>query len=546
MNRLLVPLSFLVFASAVYAGGGPENVLVVVNDLCPESVEIARYYITKRDIPRHHVVHVKIPGGGDGKKPEFVHREMLTWTEYETLLEAPVKAWLAANTGARITIIALTRGVPVVTEAKNSEKGNVPRATTHILAQMMVESDQLRTGPTGHVGVASPFHKHDESIDPATPIAGKWKIYSVGMLNAFSVDDVKRMIDASVASDAKRPDGTIYLGVSKKGDPRGSYNPQFPLVEEFCRKLGLKVETIPHAESGSLLEGKTDVAYYCFGQANWDEKFPAKNKYLPGSVVDNLTSVALTWRAFDPARSGGQTPMTHFSAAGASVIHGCVREPTTGAWDPAYLHVQRYLAGYNVIESFLMGHPWFPWMNLVAGDPLTQAYAERPAVTAELTGEKGAYKLKASAKATRDGAGIKSLTVYVDGVVAGEIGDAGELELKSFDPAVNSWKVVAVDDSRFRTVGVAASAPLAKTTSKVAVKYDSQFKGVATFKVTYGDKEPVLVWSAPDSKEKSGVVKGSKFTIAFESDKEAHTVDIWVKNAKSGPEWITIEVPKRR
>lgn len=532
-------------ASTAIAGGGAENVLVVVNDLCPDSVEIARYYMTRRDIPRHHLVHVRIPGGGKDPKEGFVAVESLSWPDYQSLLEAPVKKWLAGNKTAPITIIVLTRGIPVVTMAKNSDNGSVPRATTHILAGMMVEDDIVRTGPAGNQGKSSPFYKHDGAVDPATPMGDKWAMYSVGLLNAFTVDDVKKMIDLSILSDAKKPDGTVYLGISNKGDPRGMYNPQFPALEAFCKGLNLKTEVIPHNPNNILLEKKNDVIYYAFGQANWDEKFPAMNKYLPGAVIDNLTSVALTWHAFDPARKGGQTPMTHFTAAGATVVHGCVREPTTGAWDPNYLHVQRYLSGYNAGESFLMAHPWFPWMNLVAGDPLTQVFAQRPVVTAELTGEKGAYKIKASAKATREGAAILSLALFLDGVPAGAIKDEIALP-KEFDPAQHSWKVVAIDDSKYRTQGSVASAPLAKTTSKVAVKYDSQYKGVATFKVTYDGKEPVMAWAASDGKERAGVVKGSKFTIAFESDAVAHTVDIWVKNAKSGPEWMTIEVPKKK
>ena len=83
---------------------------------------------------------------------------MLSWIDYQSLLEAPIKEWIAAHKESHITIIVLTRGIPVVSEAKNSDKGNVPRATTHLLAGMMVAVDDLRTGPTGNVGKGSPFY----------------------------------------------------------------------------------------------------------------------------------------------------------------------------------------------------------------------------------------------------------------------------------------------------------------------------------------------------------------------------------------------------
>jgi hypothetical protein len=236
--------------------------------------------------------------------------------------------------------------------------------------------------------------------------------------------------------------------------------------------------------------------------------------------------------------------MTHFTAAGATVIHGCVREPTTGAWDPAYVHVRRYLLGYNVIESYFQGHPWFPWMNLVCGDPLTQPYAQRPVVAQESL-EKGV--LRVSAKATREGAAVKSLTLYVDGVRRKVVdGASAEFELKDVDPAVNSWRVVAEDDSKFRTQGWLASGPLKAEAAKVKVTLGSYTKGKATFKVTAEGKDPVMTFASPHSKEKVGTVRGKSFSLTFEDESAAHAVDVWVRNAKGEPAVLTVEVPAKK
>ncbi|NUN50157.1 MAG: TIGR03790 family protein [Candidatus Brocadiae bacterium] len=552
---------FLALALPVRAGGGPENVLVVQNDLCPDSVDLARFYMEKRDVPRHQVVHVAIPGGAKkddkkdpkGKPPppasgEWAPRESFaTFDEYRTLLETPVKDWLAAHPDAKITVVLLTRGIPVCTPVKNATTNEIVRATTHILAGMFVEKDDLRTGPAGHQGSGSPFYREDVSIDPAEPLKGEWKLLPVGHFDAFNVADARKSLEQAILSDGKRPDGTVYLGQSKEGDPRGMYSPNFPKLSEFVAGLGGKAEIVPHDPGGVLLAGRKDVALYMFGQAKWEESFPAKNTYQPGCLVDNITSVALTWRCFVDGYNGGQTPMTHFLAAGATVIHGCVREPTTGAWDPEYLHLRRFYSGYNVLESFYLGHPWFPWMNLVAGDPLTQPFAQRPVVTAELTGEKGAQALNVDAKTTREGAGIRAIRVYADGVLLGEAQSGRPFALPTtWDPLVNSWTAVAIDDSKFRTQGSASAPPLAKDASRVTVKFDSALKGTASFRVTHSGKEPVLIWASPGVKGRTGVVKGTRLKLELEDETKGARVEFWVKNAKEGSGPIRVDVPGKK
>lgn len=566
---ILAALVVAAAASRALAGGGPENVLVVQNDLCPESGEIARYYVEKRDVPRHHVVHVEIPGTPRPKKdppkkdpkkdpkapPQPVEiddgwdpkERFGSYAEYQQQLENPVRQWIDAHPAEHITIVVLTRGVPVCTPTRNAKADEIVRCTTHMLAAMSCEQAEMKEGPEGTYGKENPFYPADESIDPLRPLKGSYKMLTIGYLDAFTVADIKRAIDLAIVSDGKRPDGTVYLGKSAEKDPRGMYNPAFPKLADFVKPLTLKSEIVEHSADNILLKGKKDVALYAFGQAGWDAKFPAMNTYQPGCLVDNLTSVALTWAAFKTPPGGGQTPMTHFLAAGATVVHGCVREPMTAAWDREYAHLQRYLSGYNVAESFLMTHPWFPWMNLVAGDPLTQPFALRPTVKAELTGAKEAWKLKVTAAATRPEAKIGTIEVFVDGVKAGEAKDGEEFAFdKAFDPAVNQWRVVATDDSKFRTQGSARGEALKPGPSKVTAKLDGYTKGSAALRLTADKGEPVVTWAAAGAKGRVGTVKGTRFSVVFEDDSVPHVIWLWVRNGKTELAPIRVDVPAKK
>ena len=60
MRTLLVVwvLAFCAFESRAYAGGGPQNVLVVVNSRSWSSCTIANYFCALRDVPAGHVVYL--------------------------------------------------------------------------------------------------------------------------------------------------------------------------------------------------------------------------------------------------------------------------------------------------------------------------------------------------------------------------------------------------------------------------------------------------------------------------------------------------------
>lgn len=514
-------------------GGGPENVLVVVNDADPESVEVGRYYVIRRDVPRHHFVHVRI------EKP------FTSFAEYRERLETPVREWIAANPKSHITTIVLSRGIPVEAPIRTKTAANEPiRSVTHLLAQLAFEDDDPLRFAEGQLSFSlNPYHRSDRAIDPAEPAEEKRPLYLVTVLNAYTVADVRGMIDRSVASDGAPPGGTVYLGKSRAGDPRGMYNGAFEGLATRWKEAGLAVEIVEHAANAVLLEGKKDVLWFQFGQANWDPKFPALNSYVPGAIVDNITSIALTRTAFDPKDEGGQTKMTRFLAAGATAVHGCVREPTTGAWDREYLHATRYFEGYNLAESFFMGHPWFPWMNLISGDPLLQAFARRPKVQV-VSFEK--RRLVVRAEAARDGASIAKIVLYVDGVrVEEREGGEAEFDLSAFDEKVNRWCIVAMDDTKFRTQGVHRSERALKPAARIKPTCRGDGRGKATIDLV--DSGAVYTWCAPGAKVPTGTAKGSRLVLEFADASRAQIVDLWVHNPPKGTlgAW-TFEVPARK
>ena len=51
--------SLCLLSGTAWAGGGPHNTLVIVNDNSPESQELGQYYQDLRGLPERHLVHVR-------------------------------------------------------------------------------------------------------------------------------------------------------------------------------------------------------------------------------------------------------------------------------------------------------------------------------------------------------------------------------------------------------------------------------------------------------------------------------------------------------
>ncbi len=539
-----VCLFLLSGAGLAHAGGGPENVLVLVNDLSAESLEIGRYYIHRRRVPRHHLVHVRIPGqppvepGGAGP-----FRPLDTfpggYAGYRKLLEEPVRAWLRANPDAPITTIVLTRGIPAATPLA---KGEEVRSTTHMLSMLALGSD---TYPTQDAQL-SPFWKAASiaSLDPSEPFekdGRSFPLYAVGMLSGFTAADAKRSIDLAIEADEQPRQGTFYLQHSASGDPRGCHNPSYPKVAAALAGTGVPVKTVAHPAKASLLEGRTDIAFYAFGEALWDVHFPGKNKYLPGAVVDNITSWGLGPGAFVKGAQTYQTPMPLFLSAGATAVHGCVFEPTTAAWHPEYLHLTLHASGFNLIESYMLSHPLFPWMNLVVGDPLLQPYARRPRVTLDSL-EDG--RLRASAVPAPGGGAVRKLRLFVDGRLVREVpGASGEFVLNGFEDGVNDWTVVAVEDGPRRTQGALRGGGPKRAALRASARIGSASRNKVTVLVSAAGNTPVFSWHAPGADVPVGRKKGGAVTLTYPSLEAGRTVDVWVENAKAEPRSFLLEVP---
>jgi hypothetical protein len=457
-------------AAPARAGGGPENVFLVVNPASPDSLAVANAFASLRGVPPINVFMLPWTGS----------EEAVPIGKFRDAILGPVlRAIDARRLSTQIDCVVYSSGFPWKVDYAEE------------LPAELQAKDQFPSGSlTGmtmlHAAVNSgaPLWLDPESNHYYRPVAGDgvptetrgfrgWYGWSKngGLLEAGgtryllsamlgvtagrgnSVAEITAYLESAAAADGSRPPGTIYFMTSSDVRTTTRSDP-FPAIVRALGELGVKAEIV----AGTLPERKRDVAGLMAGTPtfNWRASGCA---VVPGAICENLTSFG---GIFTP--SAGQTPLSEFLRAGAAGSSGTVTEPFSlqAKFPHPSIHVH-YARGASLVEAFFQSvHA--PYQLLVVGDPLCQPWATIPAVEVVSavdskvleagTVVSGTLELEARASNAGDD-GADRFELYVDGI---RIAQAGLGEKLVVDTTVmgdghHELRVVAIAANRLETQG---------------------------------------------------------------------------------------------
>ncbi len=434
MKRLILILAglFISFtATTALAGGGPENVVVVVNSNSDASKAIANRYVMLRRIPPSNVVYI------DWKLD-------LHTTDGVVFRDQILKPVLTAidqrGLAAQIDYIVYSSDFPVRINLRDIfppgtqyPQGGGPDASINsatYLAPLLLSSNVAMMSLGINWYVPGPIDVNIERCEKLAnvPTRGfRWRYFwdsdgkkatpgkfgqryllstMLGIttpVRGNTVEEVFNYLDRSAAADGTRPRGTFYFVWNK--DIRSTARDKCfePMVAQINAEGG-------HAavQMGRLPTGAKDVLGIMTGTPEFDLA-GEKVQILPGAICDNLTSQGAI---FLP--EVGQTALTEFLRHGAAGASGAVVEPYAlqAKFPLPSIHLH-YMRGCSLAESFYQSVA-APCQLLMVGDPLCQPWAVRPAVSVD--GVKRGDTVKGTI--TFSAAGTKSIGSYecfVDG-----------------------------------------------------------------------------------------------------------------------------------
>jgi hypothetical protein len=461
---------------ACVAGGGPENVLLVVNPTSAESLAIGNIYASLRGIAPINVFMLPWEGG----------RESTSIARFRSEILMPILRTIdARRLSAQIDLIVYSSAFPwridfadeLPPEVRSNDR--FPSASLTGLTMLYgavrggtpawldpESNDYFR--PLDEMGVPRSTNgfRHWYGWGPKGELleaGGNHYLLSVMLAvtsgRGTSVGEAHSYLRAAARADGTRPGGTIYF--VKNSDIRTTTrSAPFVATVAALERLGVAAEVI----SGTLPVRKRDIAGIMTGTPtfNWAASGSA---ILPGAICENLTSFGGVF-----TQSAGQTPLSEFLRAGAAGSSGTVIEPFSIQAKFPHPGLQvHYARGASLAEAFYQSvHA--PYQLIVVGDPLCQPWAVIPEVEVVRAGDGTRFEagatvsgvLELEPRATRPrgaptepGPIADRFELFVDGI---RVAQAGLGDRLTFDTALvpdghHELRVVAVSASRVETQG---------------------------------------------------------------------------------------------
>jgi uncharacterized protein (TIGR03790 family) len=312
----------------------PQNVAVIYNENDHNSVEVAQYYQTARQIPQQNMIPVKFATTSPANLSveEFTNFKQKVESHLSDDIDVIVMVW---TTPYSVMCNSITAAMTLGYDAKQCEN-------------------------TCSKGKPSPY------FNSATLHPYKDQKIRISMLiPSHDIATAKSLIDRGVLSQFSLNEGTAYFlktdDVARSKPREPFFPPDLTTIES--RKLYLRTL------KAEFIHDKKDVMFYFTGQTNV-EKLDTLN-FLPGAIADHLTSAGGNLdRAY-------QMPSTKWIEAGATGSYGSVSEPCN-YWqkfpNPQVL-LSHYLAGETLIEAYWKSVAW-PSQGLFIGEPLAAPYKQ--------------------------------------------------------------------------------------------------------------------------------------------------------------------------
>jgi uncharacterized protein (TIGR03790 family) len=360
MRRGLIILGLTVWgmASNLLAGGGPQDVVVVINENSLNSQMVGRYYAKARGIQASHLCYVNSPTNPSISQAAFENR-----------IRQPVLQHIEEQgLSGRIRFIVFSADFPYKIRLFPNDDAY------SLTAAMYYGCKSYSTGSCNVDPVASNSYFGSESA-----FSGQLNNHTNGFISSliegWTTSQITNLINRSVRADYSNPTGTFYFVETSdalRSARRVLYKEAIFLSRFAAPQVGEQIYI------GNTLAGRTQVVgismgcvmAYCF----------TNNTYVNGALGDHLTSFGGDYHNMYDLQ---QARVLDWMGAGCVASYGTVIEPcarTEKFPDPRISFW--YQEGFTAGESYWMSVS-HPYQGLFTGDPLCQPFAKPATIRVE-------------------------------------------------------------------------------------------------------------------------------------------------------------------
>lgn len=343
----------LFFSAAALAGGGPLQVLVVVNDRSSESLELGTHYAQTRSIPPRQICHISVHTNYD-----------LDWFGFTNGIRDPIMRHLGdQGLSNQIDYIVFSRDIPYRIFT-NSFSDNRHAGLTATMFHGLKTSPNASGGCELAPGSDNPYYFAERSFRHSDA-TGSNRLYLSSLLTGLDLDQALRLVDRAATADGTTP-ASIFHFLHTSDAARNVQWPNFDAADFMARFLSAPVER--RMTESDLLPATSNVVSYMTGLPSVPDT--ASSLYVPGAYSEHLTSYGGV--LFEPS---GQMSLLEWIRVGNAGSYGTVVEPcnyTNKFTEPAFLYW--YARGFNLAESQYMAVR-NPYQGVLVADPLCAPFA---------------------------------------------------------------------------------------------------------------------------------------------------------------------------
>ena len=371
-NLLLIPL-LLLAGTDVLRGQAPvyyDDVALIINTASDSSVIIGEYFAAARGIPEEHILRIDAPTS-----------ETINDAQFEGLRKQIESLLLGRNLVDSINYLVTTKGLPLRVNRPSGDTANAALTAR----RASVESElMLILGPVADsIGNVAWFY-HDYGFNSRNRHFSRSNegFYLVTRLDAYTVDEVKRMIDNSGPNRLIDPDSVLFVLDREPGARDASFDQSQQIAAQILQNRGWRV--LLNSDSVYVTDQTNVIGYASWGSndryhAPFAEHAIPRNTWSPASLAETFVSTSA--RSLQPGTSYGQSLIADWIAEGVTGAKGYVFEPFTVALAYPHVYMDRYTdetqgRAYNMAESFAMASRTLSWMEVVLGDPKTSIITE--------------------------------------------------------------------------------------------------------------------------------------------------------------------------
>jgi len=438
-------------ASAAHAGGGPENVLILINPANAESMYLGHYYQYARNIPSSNVLYID---------PAATNYAAFAGTNGN--IDAVLGKLVDGRISDHIDYIVVATGQTFYVDAPGLisdgcwpvARFSLTSAYSSAFIRAQVLTATMSSQSTNHYfGIAAqPFDSNlrwtSGSVTTIPPNPRYFISAQLGYtgLRGNTVAEITSMIDSTAVVDGTHPSGNFYY-MNTTDAIRNVRSPNFaPAVSSIVAAGG----------QAQILNGiLPDFRHDCLGiMTGWvDPQVDTAIMTLrPGAYCDDLTSYHATFDIPD------QTKMSSWIRRGAAGVSGTVEEPCnyTGKFAAPNLNAV-YYKGLSLGEAYLRSIAYFPFQSMFQGDPISRPFATLPTVIPNVPSGpvSGTISFTPAVSTTLPGTSIASVEVYVNGVNLRPFAPNDPCQFSTTDlpDGINDLRILAIDNSPVKTVG---------------------------------------------------------------------------------------------